>query len=291
MYPVADSLPVPVLDLQALQYKLLGLRAEIDAILMQLSPVAIPAEQEESGTAPPQPKTIEALEPIETDSPKDQVNAEIAAPAAIALHPGACNDLVSDTQCVEPSFEVVVTTGVLASTSQPADVSGEAPAAFGLAETEPNISLIRPTDRPDESDPQAEATSETPVPTSPDTTNVALASVADVIQLEPRQHKEKAASVSRRPSRKRLAGKIAAGIATIIAAGTALVAADRGALRSPQDVLVLVSQLPSYQRPWVFLGEFKRAATHTLPGITAVQSKDARETSLLRYREVWPLSP
>jgi hypothetical protein len=157
--------------------------------------------------------------------------------------------------------------------------ASEAPRAEPLP-----VAVAPPGVAPEPAAASPEATpSDTASPTAP---------VAAVISLEPRRHKQKADHAISRPMAaprgRRLARRVAAGIIALIAAGGALMLAEREAMGGSQ-AFPWVSPLPSYQMPWSLFGPQKQGAVER--SVSAVGSVAAAEAVLARYRDVWPMSP
>jgi hypothetical protein len=353
MSPAVETAVTPALDLEGLRLKLLGLRAEIDAILVQLAPPAAAVPHQEATDAADVPAE-EMSAPAEriAAAPAEVAAVEVGATELVAVAGEPEADLQSgseaamhtadagETSSAEPPIEVVeVTVEAAAAAQAPAPASGAEEPSEGLAtivETQvlpDGVTAVEPerhhrteaaethTQRADaEVDALAlivagaapEATApvmsadcpegavaavERPVPAE-----AALPPAAEVIPIDSRQRKEKAAlavaagPAVQAPRRRRVAARIAAGIVAIMAAGATLVVADRGMLSGAQ-ALPWMSQMPSsqmpwsFQIPWPFPGQDKRAERAVDAGVAAAGAAAASEALLSRYREVWPMSP
>jgi hypothetical protein len=313
MSSAAESTAAQVLDLQALRLKLLGLRTEIDGILVQLAP---PAGQEEASVAA---ATLEpaAAAPVAAaafaDSPAEDVG--LSAPSNAAAPKLHADVFGTSAAAGEPESPEAVVTQTPAPVSNADEPDGE-PAAVNETDTgtadlapassvDPDIGLVAddqtaPIEVAENDAPQADAEvkappsattlAETPAPPLP---------AAELIPIDTRHRKEKADFAAAGPMapaapwmRRRMAARIAAGVVALVAAGAALMVADRGALGGTH-VLPWVQQLPSYEMPWSFqlpsfLGLEKRARS---TGDAGRADGAAGEALLARYREVWPVSP
>jgi hypothetical protein len=369
MSPAVEGAVAPAaLDMEALQRKLIELRGEIDAIVLQLAVLTRPAAAayaEPAAEAPAQEATPAAAEavPTETTAPEARLAPEAASeeaggdldapsqadapeptetaetsldamptiekPAAtLADALAACEVATGDDAAAAASIDAEATSRGPASPATedvvPVDTTAEGPRADAEpksdAQTAAPATMIEASAAPapaDEAAPAAEepaaaeaevavavATTvatgadvapEPPAAAAESTTPASeapAAATAAVISFEPRQRKEKSDIAASRPvaaSRgRRVASRIAAGIVALIAAAGALVLADRGTL-SGAHALPWMSPLPSYQMPWSFFGQHKRA--EAAGTVYAVDGAAASEALLARYREVWPVSP
>jgi hypothetical protein len=367
MSPAVEGAVAPAaLDMEALQRKLIELRGEIDAIVVQLAVLTRPAAAayaEPAAEAPTQEAAPAAAEtmPTETTVPEARLAPEAASEEAEGddLDAPSEADAPDATETAEPSLdamptierpaasladtlaacEVVAGDEAAAAASIDAEATSRGPASpvtedvvpvdttaerpHVVAEPKSDAQTAAPATTIEASAASAPAGEAAPVAEEPAATEVAVAvatpvatgadvapeppaaaeatkpasespaaATAAVISFEPRQRKEKADLAAPRrvaaPRGRRLASRIAAGIVALIAAAGALVLADRGTL-SGAHALPWMSPLPSYQMPWSFFGQHKRA--EAAGTVYAVDGAAASEALLARYREVWPVSP
>lgn len=355
---IESVVPPALLDVGALERKLLELRAEINAILEQLACQKAPAAADTATVAAEAPaqESRAALVPAEAVLPEAaahedaQAELEPAAPgedAAYGLEAPTQAGALSEPDSLEPSLDAALAVQQLAlapaaehmndqaetrgdalplvasSNAELAcgDQAGQAAADAGTTE-EPHADAEPKSDLPVST--VAETTANAVTPHAPGGNAeiaakepLAVAAAVDialeaapaaaeaaapvreapaVISFEPRQRKERSNLATTRPAaalrNRRVASKVAAGIVALIAAASALMMADQGALGGSQS-LPWVSPLPSYQiqMPWSLFGQQKRTDSAAETGIAAVGSAAANETLLARYREAWPVSP
>jgi hypothetical protein len=303
-----------VADVEILERKLMELRAQIDAILAQLSSQKATASSEPAEEHQP---LVAAAIPIEDPAePETGLNGTAqATPGARAMSevseqladPAEASEPVAATAITHDHVEPIAVVDVDSHVAEMScETALEPPAqaeavgqdtAMAAAEA---ISLEQaPTSKP-----AAECATDATEAARIEAPAVAAAAIteatgAQVIDFGQHQRKQKAsmASSGTAPVRRsrRLATKIAASIIALIAAATALVLTEGLAVESAQS-LPWGSPQPTHMpsgESWSIFGQQKRAddtggadgrAASTPPAV-------ASEALLARYREVWLVSP
>lgn len=298
-------------SIASLEHRLLGLRAEIDAILAHIAACksapqadaelaavnAVPGQAEPEVVSALSPEAAEvapasaALEPAAEGEGAPAASAGLAPQPLIGGDAEVCDDEGQDTRIGSDLA------GTLAERSEqeavaPPEVATEAAAATTDLEATDTVapipaapaSLEAPESAPEVEQPSlAPAATNEPSPTAP----AASPSNAQIVAFEPRLRKQKDILAQPIRSGRKRATRTAACIFALLVAGTALVAADRDAIGSVQ-VPPWMSQLPSFvpsAAAWSIFGQKQDAADEER---TTDTGRSADDVLLQRYREAWP---
>jgi hypothetical protein len=312
-------------NVEVLERKLIGLRAEIDAILSQLAVEKV-AESAVEWAPTPQPQapeaTLDAPEPapaapaqaeIETepllagegsslpmdDMPThaialDQPSA-VAAPSEAAPQAPSSEFLTSDSQTPVDAFDQTAVFAKTVETGAPQSETQFGPSPEAAMPIAPAASMEPGFPHPAPAEPSAAAAPQraddgAPAHAGVDTAAPTAAQVVG-LGLHRRQQKMSADAFAPLRSRRRLATKIAASIIALLAAATMLVIADKQAVGSALT-LPWMSPLPSHV-PAKASGSLSDRQAVGQDSLTDERdAKSARaaadEAMLRRYREAWP---
>ena len=312
-YNVGATVPLGH-SVEALECKLLGLRAEIDAILVQLGSEKVAAPAIETQPTPdmqspeattevlelaldlstptqaemtpePSPSAEEIVQPttaipidaVASDPPSAVVPTPQGAPEPQGNEPVTSDD-VTAIAAIEAA--AAIADAPLLATEEAAALQVEVQSDLGSEVASPPA-LAEPTGA---TAPESAAVLAAPTdgPQKPGT--------AQIIALEPRQRGQEIGSTvisaSTRP-RRRLATNIAASIVALLVAATLLVIVDKQAVGSAPS-LPWMSPLPSHvpsNPSSPSLGDRQDAARDSKASHTGAAADDAL---LSRYREAWP---
>ena len=310
-------------NVEVLERKLIGLRAEIDAILSQLASekVAAPAVEWAPTPEPQAPQaTMDAPEPAPAAPAQAEIEPEpsllgegsslpvddmpmhaidVDQPSAVATPSQAAHEapsselLASDSRTPVDAFDQTMVGVETVETAAPQAEMQFDPVREAAMAIVPAASMEPSSQHPAPAEPSAAAAPQRAVDGAPAPAAIAPAApaAAQVISLELRRRKEKMSADTFAPirSRRGLATKIAASIVALLVAATMLVIADRQAVGSALTL------------PWMSLPSHVPAKTSGSLSDRQVAGQDsmtdqrdarsaraaAEEALLLRYREAW----
>jgi hypothetical protein len=298
-------------NVEVLERKLIGLRAEIDAILSQLAVEKV-AEPAVEWAPTPEPQAPEATVDAPEPAPAAPAQAEIETEPSLAgegsslpmddmpMHAIALDQRSAEAAPQAPSSEILAR-----DSPAPVDAFDQTPAVAESAETaapqvEMQFNPAREAAMPIAPATSMEPGSPPPAPAEPSaaaapqraddgepapaTVDAAAPAAAQVIGLQLRRPDTLAPTASRR----RLATKIAASIIALLVAATMLVIADKQAVGSALTLPWMSSHLPAKASRSIDdrQGSGQDSLTDDRRDARSARAA-ADEALLLRYREAW----